>query len=95
MSPAARRGRTGRRSAAVPAAAPRIQECQKLLDQAEQRLRHLSHELRPMVLDDLGWLAVRVAMLGAEVEVHEPPELIEHLRVLGELLLRATSRSQP
>jgi len=41
----------------VPAAGKRIQECQELLDQAEQQLRHLSHELRPMVLDDLGWLA--------------------------------------
>ena len=41
----------------VPAAEPKIQECQKLLDKAEQQLRHLSHELRPMVLDDLGWLA--------------------------------------
>ena len=41
----------------MPAAQPKIQECQKVLDQAEQQLRHLSHELRPMVLDDLGWLA--------------------------------------
>jgi signal transduction histidine kinase len=41
----------------VPAAQPKIQDCQALLDQAEQQLRHLSHELRPMVLDDLGWLA--------------------------------------
>jgi signal transduction histidine kinase len=41
----------------LPAAAPAIQECQTVLDQAEQQLRHLSHELRPMVLDDLGWLA--------------------------------------
>jgi signal transduction histidine kinase len=41
----------------VPATAPKIQECQELLDQAEQQLRHLSHQLRPMVLDDLGWLA--------------------------------------
>jgi len=41
----------------VPVAQPKIMECQQLLDQAEQQLRHLSHELRPMVLDDLGWLA--------------------------------------
>jgi signal transduction histidine kinase len=41
----------------LPAAQPKIQECQQLLYQAEQQLRHLSHELRPMVLDDLGWLA--------------------------------------
>ena len=30
--------------------------------------------------DDLGWLATRIAMLGVDFEVHEPPELIEHLR---------------
>jgi predicted DNA-binding transcriptional regulator YafY len=38
--------------------------------------------------DDLGWLAMRIAMLGAEVEVHEPPELIEHLRALARRLRR-------
>ena len=50
----------------VPAAEPKIQECQKLLDKAEQQLRHLSHELRPMVLDDLGWLAA-IEFLAAAV----------------------------
>jgi predicted DNA-binding transcriptional regulator YafY len=39
--------------------------------------------------DDLGWLAMRVAMLGAEVEVREPPELIEHVQAMGQRLLRA------
>ncbi len=39
--------------------------------------------------DDLGWMAMRVAMLGAEVEVHEPPELIRHLRELSRRLARA------
>jgi predicted DNA-binding transcriptional regulator YafY len=41
--------------------------------------------------DDLGWLALRVAMLGVEYEVHEPPELIERLRALAERLMRATA----
>lgn len=41
--------------------------------------------------DDLGWLAVRVAMLGVECEVKEPPELIEHLRELAARLARASS----
>jgi predicted DNA-binding transcriptional regulator YafY len=41
--------------------------------------------------DDLGWLAMRIAMLGVDVEVHEPPELIEHLRALARRLHRAAS----
>jgi len=40
--------------------------------------------------DDLAWLAVRVAMLGVDFEVREPPELVEHLRALGSRLRRAT-----
>jgi len=33
--------------------------------------------------DDLRWLALRVAMLGVDFEVQEPPELVEHLRALS------------
>jgi predicted DNA-binding transcriptional regulator YafY len=40
--------------------------------------------------DDLGWLALRVAMLGVDFEVREPPELLEHLRALASRLGRAT-----
>ena len=40
--------------------------------------------------DDLGWLAIRIAMLGVEVEVHEPPELIEEVKALARRLNRAT-----
>jgi len=39
--------------------------------------------------DNLEWLAARLSMLGVEFEVHEPPELIEHLRVLSARLARA------
>src|SRR5439155_1374081 len=39
--------------------------------------------------DDLRWLALRVAMLGVDFEVHEPPELVEHLRALAARLERA------
>lgn len=42
--------------------------------------------------DDLGWMAVRIAMLGVEVEVHEPPELREHLRELSRRLARAAGK---
>jgi predicted DNA-binding transcriptional regulator YafY len=38
---------------------------------------------------DLDWLAVRIAMLGVDFEVHEPPELVEHLRALASRLSRA------
>ena len=33
--------------------------------------------------DSLDWLAVRVAMLGVDFEVHEPPELVERVRELA------------
>ena len=39
--------------------------------------------------DDLRWLALRIAMLGVDFEVHEPPELIEELRSLASRLKRA------
>jgi predicted DNA-binding transcriptional regulator YafY len=40
--------------------------------------------------DDLRWLALRIAMLGVDFELHEPPELIGELRTLGARLQRAT-----
>jgi predicted DNA-binding transcriptional regulator YafY len=38
---------------------------------------------------DLSWLALRIAMLGVDFEVHEPPELVDHLRALADRLRRA------
>jgi len=38
--------------------------------------------------DDLRWLAMRIAMLGFDFEVHEPPELIEHLKTIAARLKR-------
>jgi predicted DNA-binding transcriptional regulator YafY len=43
--------------------------------------------------DDLGWLALRIAIFGVDFEVHEPPELAEHLRALAGRLTRAADRS--
>jgi predicted DNA-binding transcriptional regulator YafY len=40
--------------------------------------------------DDLRWLALRIAMLGVDFEVHEPPELVEQLRALALRLIGAT-----
>ncbi|GAA3154992.1 YafY family protein [Planomonospora alba] len=39
--------------------------------------------------DTLEWLAARLVMLGCEFEVHEPPELAEHLRELAGRAARA------
>jgi predicted DNA-binding transcriptional regulator YafY len=39
--------------------------------------------------DDLNRLALRVAMLGVDFELHEPPELTGHLRALSLRLARA------
>ena len=42
--------------------------------------------------DDLGWLAVRIAMLDVDFEVEGPRELGERLASLGDRLRRATER---
>jgi predicted DNA-binding transcriptional regulator YafY len=45
--------------------------------------------------DDLRWLALRIAMLGVDFQVHEPPELAEELRTLALRLTRAARSSAP
>jgi predicted DNA-binding transcriptional regulator YafY len=40
--------------------------------------------------DNLRWLALRIAMLDVEFEVHEPPELIAELRALAARVRRGT-----
>jgi predicted DNA-binding transcriptional regulator YafY len=45
--------------------------------------------------DDLGWLAMRIAMLGVDFEVHEPPELVEHLKTIAGRLRRGVSEASP
>ena len=39
--------------------------------------------------DSLEWLAVRLVTLGCDFEVHEPPELADHLRTLASRAARA------
>jgi predicted DNA-binding transcriptional regulator YafY len=41
--------------------------------------------------DDLEWLALRIAMLGVDFDVHEPPELVEQVIALARRLRRAAS----
>jgi predicted DNA-binding transcriptional regulator YafY len=43
--------------------------------------------------DDLEWLALRIAMLGADVDVHEPPELVAQLNALARRLRQAAANS--
>jgi predicted DNA-binding transcriptional regulator YafY len=38
--------------------------------------------------DSLEWIAFRLAMLGCDFEVHEPPELAAYLRDMGERVIR-------
>lgn len=39
--------------------------------------------------DTVDWLAVRLLLLDCEFTVHEPPELLEHLRTVGGRIARA------
>ena len=39
--------------------------------------------------DNLDWLAMRVAMLGVDIDVHEPPELIAYVDAMAARLRRA------
>ena len=41
--------------------------------------------------DTIDWLAVRLALLGCEFTVHEPLELVDHLRRLGSRITRAVT----
>jgi predicted DNA-binding transcriptional regulator YafY len=45
--------------------------------------------------ENLDWLAIRIAMLDVEVDVHEPPELIAQFELLVQRLQRTLSRSTP
>jgi predicted DNA-binding transcriptional regulator YafY len=42
--------------------------------------------------DNLAWLALRIAMLGVDFTVHEPPELARHLQALADRFQRAAQR---
>lgn len=41
--------------------------------------------------DDIGWLAMRIAMLDVDFDVNEPPELAERLAAMAGRLTRATA----
>jgi len=65
----------------APGLQSRLQEITTILEQAEQQLRRLSHELRPMILDDLGlipavhFLAEGIAQRGKlSIQVEGEPD---------------------
>lgn len=41
--------------------------------------------------DHLDWLAMKIAMLGVDFEVHEPPELVVRMRELGVRMTRSVA----
>ena len=70
------------------------------IEQARRRMPWAWDELKPVDEgtceyrtgdDDLHWLAMRVAMFGGDVEVHEPPELREELARWAEGVARAVA----
>ncbi|WFB05892.1 YafY family transcriptional regulator [Streptomyces sp. LX-29] len=51
-----------------------------------------SCRLRATPSDSLEWLAVRLALVDCDFQVHGPAALVDHLASLGERLLRASGR---
>jgi two-component system, NarL family, sensor histidine kinase NreB len=67
--------------------AERFEEVRKLLDETGERLRHLSHELRPAILDDLG-LAKALSFLAQGISTRSTIKVT----VFGELRDRPSAR---
>jgi predicted DNA-binding transcriptional regulator YafY len=70
-------------------------------DQVGGRIPHRSGTITPLDDhtceyrtgdDNLAWLALRLVMLDVDFEVHEPPELAQHLHELADRLGRAAGR---
>lgn len=92
---------------ATPPDPARLEDCRKLIDQAIQNVRELSHLLRPTILDDFGldagvrWLAERFSQrTGIEVEYKStfdgrlPDETETHLfRIVQEALTNVARHS--
>lgn len=54
----------------------KLQRIEQLLDQVQQQLRKYSHELRPTILDDLGWIpALRFLVDGVSKRSRLPIEI--------------------
>lgn len=48
-----------------------------------------------MRVDDLSWVALAVGSIGAEFEVIQPPELVDHIREWGARFTRAAAHRAP
>ncbi|HEY4816319.1 MAG TPA: ATP-binding protein [Candidatus Acidoferrum sp.] len=60
-------------AAELPDKQQQIRDLEGLLNQVEQQLRRYSHELRPTVLDDLGWIpAIRFLAKNVSTRAHIP-----------------------
>lgn len=69
-----------------------IQKVEELLNQVEKYLRQYSHELRPTILDDLGWIpAIRILAEGvskrAGIPIHIEATLAKRLPPAAETTL--------
>jgi signal transduction histidine kinase len=85
-----------------------IGQVEQLLDQVEKQLRRYSHDLRPTILDDLGWLpAIRFLAEGVAKRVNIPIQIestvqgrlpnaveIALYRIVQEALTNATKHSK-
>jgi predicted DNA-binding transcriptional regulator YafY len=74
----------------APLAAARARLGDAAIDLEQIDEHHCRFHSRP---DTAEWLAARLGALGYDFELHEPPELIEHLRSLADRLFRATSNT--
>ncbi|MPY64608.1 helix-turn-helix transcriptional regulator [Streptomyces spongiae] len=72
----------------VAARLPRWMGSPEAVDELSCRLRATSE-------GPMEWLAVRLALLDCEFTVHEPTELVEHVRELGTRLTRAAGGQAP
>jgi signal transduction histidine kinase len=91
-----------------PSARSRLQGIRGLLDQIEEQLRHLSHELRPTMLDDLGlgpsleFLArnasartgLSVTVAGVPAERLSPRAEVALYRIVQEALTNASKHAR-
>ncbi len=60
-------------AAELPDKKQQIRDLEGLLNQVEQQLRRYSHELRPTILDDLGWIpAIRFLAKNVSRRTHIP-----------------------